>query len=173
MTKQIYSGKVLDLNIEKALMPDGREVDLEIIAHPGGACVLPLHDNGNVTLIRQFRHAVGGTIWEVPAGRIDDGEDPVETAVRELREETGLKCGKIAKLGEFIPTPGFCQEVVHLYIAQDLTDCDQELEEDEYLEVVVLPFTEALKKALNGEITDGKTVVSLFLAREKIGIGIS
>jgi len=168
MKKNIYKGRILDLNIEKAVMPDGREVELEIIAHPGGACILPVHENGDVTLIRQFRHAVGGTIWEVPAGRIDDGENPAEAAIRELREETGLDSKKIEKLGEFLPTPGFCSEVVHLYIAQNLKECAQQLEEDEYIEVVRLPFEEAMKKVMKGEITDGKTVVSLFLAREKV-----
>ncbi len=168
MKEKVYKGKILDLNIERAIMPDGREVELEIIAHPGGACILPVHENGDVTLIRQFRHAVGGTIWEVPAGRIDDGESPVETALRELKEETGLYSEKIEKLGEFLPTPGFCSEVVHLYIARNLIECGQQLEEDEYLEVVRLPFGDALEKVMKGEITDGKTVVSLFLAREKV-----
>ena len=166
--KEIYRGRVLDLNLEKVAMPDGKEVELEIIGHPGGACILPVHENGDVTLIRQFRHAVGGTIWEVPAGRIDDGEGPEECAARELREETGFTASGIEKLGEFIPTPGFCSEVVHLFIANGLKSCPQELEEDEYLEVVRLPFADAIEKIMTGEITDGKTVVSLFLAREKI-----
>ena len=165
---KIYSGKVIDLNLEKVLLPDGKEVELEIIRHPGGACALPFHENGDVTLIKQFRHAVGGIVWEVPAGRIDDGEKPLIAASRELREETGLKAANLEKLGEFIPTPGFCSEVVHLYLASDLEQTEQALEDDEYLEVVRLPFHEAMKKVKSGEITDGKTVVSLFLAEQKI-----
>ncbi|MDH3975781.1 MAG: NUDIX hydrolase [Deltaproteobacteria bacterium] len=165
---KLYRGRVIDLNLEKVPLPDGREVDLEIIRHPGGACALPLHDNGDVTLVRQFRHAVGGLVWEVPAGRIDDGEDPQLAAERELKEETGIAAGRLEKLGEFIPTPGFCSEIVHLYLARDLKDCEQALEDDEYLEVVRLPFDEAMKMVESGEITDGKTSVSLFLAAGRI-----
>lgn len=164
---KIYEGRVIDLNLEKVPLPDGKEVELEIIRHPGGACALPLHDNGDVTLIRQYRHAVGGMLWEVPAGRIDDGEDPLASAGRELKEETGLRAGRLEKLGEFIPTPGFCSEIVHLYLACDLEACEQELEEDEYIEVVRLPLDEAMEKVKRGEITDGKTVVSLFLAADR------
>lgn len=167
-TVKLYKGRVIDLNLEKVPLPDGREVELEIIRHPGGACALPFHSNGDVTLVKQFRHAVGGMVWEVPAGRIDDGEDPLESAGRELMEETGLRAKKMEKLGEFIPTPGFCSEIVHLYLARDLETCKQALEEDEYLEVVRLPFREAMDKVKRGEITDGKTVVSLFLAAHKI-----
>ena len=168
-TKKIYEGRIIDLNIETALMPDGRRVDLEIIKHPGGACALPFHDNGDVTLVRQFRHAAGGVIWEVPAGRIDDEEGAQICAIRELREEVGLVAGKVEKLGEYISTPGFCTEVVHVYLAESLTGCKQELEDDEYIEVVRLSFDEALDKVDSGEITDGKTVLALLLAARRIG----
>jgi ADP-ribose pyrophosphatase len=167
--KKIYAGRIIDVNIETALMPDGREVDLEIIQHPGGACALPLHDNGDVTLVRQFRHAAGGVIWEVPAGRIDNEEGPEVCAIRELREEVGLIAGKVEKLGEYISTPGFCTEVVHIYLAESLTGCRQELEDDEYLEVHRLPFDEALGKVDSGEISDGKTVVALLMAARRMG----
>ena len=166
--RKIYEGRIIDVNIETALMPDGREVDLEIIKHPGGACVLPLHDNGDVTLVRQFRHAAGGVIWEVPAGRIDDEERAEVCAIRELKEEVGLIAGKVEKLGEYISTPGFCTEVVHIYLASSLTVCEQELEDDEFIEVVRLPFDEALGKVDSGEISDGKTVVALLMAARKI-----
>jgi len=167
-TVKVYNGRVIDLNLEKVSLPDGREVELEIIRHPGGACALPLHENGDVTLVRQFRHAVGGMVWEVPAGRIDDGEDPLTSAERELREETGLRAGNLEKLGEFVPTPGYCSEIVYLYLASDLTTCEQALEDDEYLEVVRLPFEEAMEKVNSGEIRDGKTIISLFLAEKKL-----
>ena len=165
--KKIYEGRIVDVNIERALMPDGREVDLEIIRHPGGACALPLHDNGDVTLVRQFRHAAGGVIWEVPAGKIDDEEDPEVCAVRELREEVGLVAGKLEKLTEYISTPGFCTEVVHIYLAESLTECSQDLEDDEYLDVMRIPFEEAMNKVDSGEISDGKTVVSLLMAARR------
>lgn len=165
MIRQIYRGRVIDLNIEEVELPDGRDVTLEIIRHPGGACVLPLHDNGDVTLIRQFRHAAGGIIWEVPAGRINDGEDPETCARRELKEEAGLAAGKIFKIGEFYTTPAFCTELLHIYLASQLHPCDQELEDDEFLEVIRIPFQEALNKALQGEIKDGKTMVAILLTR--------
>lgn len=166
--KKIYEGRIIDVNIETALMPDGRMVDLEIIRHPGGACALPIHDNGDVTLVRQFRHAAGGVIWEVPAGRIDDEEGSEVCAIRELREEVGLVAGKVEKLGEYISTPGFCTEVVHIYLAESLTGCRQELEDDEYLEVHRLPFDKALSKVDSGEISDGKTVVALLMAARRM-----
>ena len=165
---KIYEGRIIDLNIETAIMPDGRKVDLEIVRHPGGACALPLHDNGDVTLIRQFRHAADGVIWEVPAGRLEVGEGAKDCAIREMREEAGLLAGTVEKLGEFVSTPGFCSEIVHIYLAESLSYCEQALEDDEYLEVVRVPFDEALDKVDSGEIKDGKTVLALLLtARRK------
>lgn len=166
--QKIYDGKVLDVHLEKAIMPDGKEVDLEIIRHPGGAAAVPLFDNGDILLIRQFRHAARGVIWEIPAGRIDDGEDPRQCAERELQEEAGVAAGSIEKLGDFFSTPGFCTEVIHLYLAKELKPCKQNLEEDEYLEVHRLPFKDAIAKVYNGEIRDSKTMIALMLADRAI-----
>ncbi|MBE9504625.1 MAG: NUDIX hydrolase [Proteobacteria bacterium] len=166
--QKIYGGKVLDIHLEKATLPNGKEVDLEIIRHPGGAAALPFYDNGDVLMIRQFRHATGGIIWEIPAGRIDDGEDPQNCAYRELQEEGGVIAGTMEKLGEFFSTPGFCTEVIHLYLAKDLTVCRQELEADEYLQVERLPFSVALEKVYSGEIMDSKTMLALLLASKTI-----
>jgi len=165
-SEKVYKGKVIDVNLERALLPNGMEVDLEIIRHPGGASVLPLYDDGDVLLIRQFRHAAGGTIWEVPAGRIDDGEDPLSCAERELGEEAGVTAGSIKKLGEFFSTPGFCSEVIHLFLATDLVEGRQSLERDECIEVVRLPFQEAIAMVYSGEIIDSKTMLTLLLANK-------
>ena len=166
--QKIYDGKVLDIHLEKVTLPNGKEVDVEIIRHPGGAAALPLYDNGDILMIRQFRHAAGGIIWEVPAGRIDDGEDPQNCAYRELQEEAGVIAGRMEKLGEFFSTPGFCTEVIHLYLARDLTACCQELEADEYLQVEKMPFGKALEKVYSGEIVDSKTMLALLLASKVI-----
>jgi ADP-ribose pyrophosphatase len=169
--KSIYKGRVLDINIERIRLPNGNDVDLEIVRHPGGACALPLHDDGDVTLIRQYRQPAGEIIWEIPAGRIDAGEDPESCARRELEEEAGLTAGRMEKLSSFMTTPGFCSEVLHIYLAKDLIHCGQRLEHDESLEVVKLPIRDAMKMVLNGEINDGKTMIALLLAKERMLMG--
>ena len=166
--KKIYSGRVLDINMETAQLPDGREVDLEIIRHPGGSCILPLYDNGDVMLIRQFRHAAGGIIWEIPAGRLDEGDTPERCAERELREEGGVTAGRMEKIAEFFTTPGFCTEVLHIFLARDLKECGQDLEVDEYLETVRMPFGRALNMAHSGEIRDSKTMLAILMAKKLI-----
>lgn len=168
MVKSIFRGRVLDINLERITLPNGNDVDLEIIRHPGGACALPLHEDGDVSLIRQYRHPAGDVIWEIPAGRIDDGEDPETCARRELEEEAGFSVGRMEKLSSFLTTPGFCSELLHIYLASDLTSCGQRLEHDEYLEVIKLPFKSALDMVFSGEINDGKTMIALLLARERL-----
>jgi len=166
----IYKGKVLDISLETARLPDGKTVDLEIIRHPGGACVLPLYDNGDILMIRQYRHAAGGIIWEIPAGRIDDDEEALSCALRELEEEGGVRAGKMEKLGEFFSTPGFCTELLHIYLATNLRPCGQKLEADEYLEIVRLPFDKAVDMAYKGEIKDAKTVIAIMMAKKRISV---
>ncbi|MCC6544515.1 MAG: NUDIX hydrolase [Nitrospirae bacterium] len=167
MIKNIFDGRVLQLNLERALLPDGRSVDLEIIRHPGGACALPVHDDGNIILIRQYRHAAGGIIWELPAGRINDNEGPEFCARRELIEETGYEAGNMEKIGEFFSTPGFCTELLHIYLATQLAPCKHEPEDDEYIEIEKLPFATALQMVFSGEIKDSKTMIALLLAKDR------
>ena len=167
MIKNIFNGKVLQLNLERASLPDGRSVDLEIIRHPGGACALPLHDDGNIILIRQYRHAAGGIIWELPAGRINDNEEPESCARRELKEETGFEAANMEKIGEFFSTPGFCTELLHIYLATQLTPCKHNPEDDEYIEIEKLPFATALNMVFSGEIKDSKTMIALLLAKDR------
>jgi ADP-ribose pyrophosphatase len=168
MIKNIFNGRVLTLNLERAVLPNGKDADLEIIRHPGGACALPIHEDGSVTLIHQYRHATNGIIWEIPAGRINDGEGPESCARRELIEEAGLEAGKIEKIAEFFTTPGFCTELLHIYLATQLTPCDKNPEDDEYIEIVRIPFAKALEMVYNGEIKDGKTMIAILLAKESI-----
>lgn len=166
--KTIFKGRVLDISVERIKLPNGNDVDLEIVRHPGGACALPLHDDGDVSLIRQYRHPAQDILWEIPAGRLDIGEDPENCARRELEEEAGFIAGKMQKLSAFLTTPGFCSEVLHIYLATDLTPCEQRLDHDEHLEVVKLPFKEALSMVFSGDIIDGKTMIALLLAKDKI-----
>ena len=128
--RSIYRGHVVDLGIETATLPDGRTVELEVIRHPGASAVVPLHPDGSVTLVHQYRHASGGMHLEVPAGKLDGGEAPALCAERELAEEAGLAAGRWTSLGLIHTTPGFTDEIIHLYLARELTEVGQALEED-------------------------------------------
>ncbi len=159
----VFTGRIISLGLERHLFPDGRSGEFEIVRHPGGAAVLPLLADGRVVLIRQFRPAVGGMIWELPAGRLDAGEAPEDCVRRELREETGYEAGRVEKLGEMLTAVGFCDEVIHLYRARDLVVVPRALEPDEYIEVVPMPLDEAMAMVGRGEIRDGKTQLALLL----------
>lgn len=156
----------MDLGIETVHLPDGRTVDLEVIRHPGGAAAVAVDGQGRVCLIRQYRHAAGGWIWEVPAGKLDPGEEPFTTAERELVEEAGLTAGRWTDLGSIFSTPGFCDEVLYLYLARDLAEVPRQLDEHELIEVHWVPLADAVARALSGELRDAKTVVALLRARE-------
>lgn len=157
----LYCGRVVDLGLERAVRPDGRSFELEVVRHPGGAGVVALDETGRVCLIRQYRHAAGGWLWEVPAGKLDPGEDPLATAQRELAEEAGLEAARWRSLGRMLSTPGFCDEVIHLYLATGLTAIPTRHQEDELIEVHWRPFDEVHRAALAGELEDAKTVVAL------------
>lgn len=134
----------------------------QIVRHPGGVAVLPLHEDGTVTLIRQLRPAVDRFLLEIPAGRLHPGEDPSVCGLRELREETGLEAGSVAPLGVFHPSPGVFDEVIHLFLARALRPGPPDPEHYEQIEPVRIPLREALRRARSGEITDGKTIAALF-----------
>ncbi len=161
MTKNIYKGKVVTLNVETVTLPNGVTVDLETIRHPGAAAVVPMKDDGTVVLIRQFRHAAGGFIYEIPAGKLNPGEDPLACASRELEEEIGYRAGSFELLTSIFTAPGFADEVIHVYKATGLTSGRQQLDRDEVLEVVPLPLIEAVAMIADGRIRDAKTIVGL------------
>ena len=165
MSRQVvYDGRVVKLGLEDATLPDGRRVRLEIIRHQGAAAVLPLHEDGTVTLIQQYRHAAGGLIWEVPAGVIEPGEQPDVCAARELAEEARLRAAELRPLAVIHTTPGFTDERIYLYLATGLSETDGQLDADEYLHARRLPLSEALAMSADGRITDAKTLVTLLLA---------
>jgi len=160
-TKHIYSGKVVTLNIDTVTLPNGVTIDLEVVRHPGAAAVVPLKDNGTVVLIKQFRHAAGGFIYEIPAGKLHPDEDPKNCAARELEEEIGYQAGKLELLSSIFTAPGFTDEVIHIYKATELAKGRQNLDRDEVLEIVEVSLQEAIDMIRVGRIRDAKTMVGL------------
>lgn len=167
-TRQIYKGRIVDLRLEEITLPNQVTMTVEMVRHPGAAAIVPLDDDGQVTLIHQFRHAAGGFIWEIPAGKLDDGEQPSACAARELQEEVGLAAGELIHLGSILTAPGFCDERIHLYLARALTPVPQRLDHDEVLSVSRVPLTRALAMIHSGEIEDAKTIAGLFRASEYV-----
>lgn len=159
--KNIYKGKVVVLNVDRVTLPNGATVDLEVIRHPGAAAIVPMKDDGTVILIRQFRHAVGGFIYEIPAGKLHPGEDPHDCAARELEEEIGYRATSFELLTSIFTAPGFVDEVIHIYKGTGLTKGRQKLDHDEVLNVVELPIEKAIAQIQDGTIRDGKTIVGL------------
>ncbi|MCU1290457.1 MAG: ADP-ribose pyrophosphatase [Acidobacteria bacterium] len=164
----IYKGKIFDVSI--AEIRDGElEYKREIVAHKGSAVVIPVFADKTVALVRQYRHAAREFLLEIPAGTLNAGEDPQIGAERELEEEIGVKAKKMEKLSEFYVSPGFLTEKMHLYLATDLTETGQNLDEDEVLSVEKFTFAEAFEKIANKEIQDAKTIIGLILAGAKFG----
>lgn len=162
--RDIYRGRVVHLRMERVDLPGRASIELEIIRHPGASAVVPLDASGHVLLVRQYRHAAGGFIYEVPAGKLDAGEAPVACAVRELAEEAGVSAGRMDALGSILTTPGFTDEVIHLYLARDLSAARQQLEDDELLTVERLPWAQAIAMCEDGRVRDAKSLSALLLA---------
>jgi len=165
---RVFTGRVIEVNIERVELPNGTTATLEVIHHPGGAAVLALDAANRVCLLRQFRHAAGGWVWELPAGKIDNREPPFDTARRELEEEAGVAAGAWESLGDYLSSPGVFTEVVHLFLATQLTRLPPRPEEHEVLEVHWLPFGDVLAMARSGELRDGKSLVAVFRASARL-----
>ncbi len=157
----IYKGRVVTLNLETVTLPNGLSVELEVVRHPGAAAIVPLLNHDTVILIRQYRLAAGGYIYEIPAGKLHPGEDPAHCAMRELEEEIGYRAGRLDKIATFFTAPGFTDEVMHLYVARDLARGTQALDGDEVLEVVEMSLENAMAHILDGTIHDAKTIIGL------------
>jgi ADP-ribose pyrophosphatase len=166
--KVIYEGSVVNLGIETITLPTGDSMELEVVRHPGGAAVVAIDERHRVCLLHQYRHAAGGWLWELPAGKIDAPEAPAHTAKRELQEEAGLTADHWQSLGSFFSTPGFCDERIHLYLATSLHATADEPHPHEIIEVHWKPFSEALDMCKRNEIDDGKTLLGLMRAAEKL-----
>ncbi len=161
--RSLHRGRVGDFGLEDVVLPNGRAVTLEVLRHPGASAVLPLHDDGTITLLRQHRHAAGGTIWEVPAGKLEPDEDPAECAARELQEEAGL-VGTLEHVSSILPAPAYTDERIHLYVATGLRAVPMQLDADEVLHPVRMPLAEARARMARGEIVDAKTICAIALA---------
>ena len=160
-----FRGRVITVNVETVRLPNGRVDDLEIVHHPGGAAAVALDTDGRVCLLRQFRHAAGGFVWELPAGKLEPREPPLETARRELIEEAGVSGSEWFSLGMSLSSPGVFDEVIHLFLATGLKPAAAAPESNEVFEVHWLSLAEACDRVLRGEITDSKTAVGLLRVR--------
>lgn len=162
--KIIHQGRIVDLGIEQAELPNGKPITLEVVRHPGGAAVVAINSENQICLVHQYRHAAGGWLWELPAGKLEPDEPPLVTAQRELQEEAGVTANQWSRLGEVLTTPGFCDEVIHLYLAQDLNTATQALDHDECLEVHWLDRQRIQTWMKDGTIRDAKTLLGLYQA---------
>lgn len=159
--KTLYKGKIISLDIEQAILPNGIQLEMEIVRHPGGAAVVALNNQNQICLLRQYRYVCDGWIWELPAGKIDNAEAPLKTAQRELQEEAGITAEKWQSLGDMISSPGMFTEVVHCYLATGLTPCDTGHEAEELIEIHWLPLQEAHEWAISSKINDAKSVIGI------------
>lgn len=159
-SREVYCGRILRVREDTVRLPNGKTAEREVAEHPGGVGILAL-DGGDVLLVRQYRYAFSRVLTEIPAGKREPGEEPFVTAQRELREEIGATAGKWTELGALIASPGCYGEVLYLYMAQELTFGDTHPDEDEFLDVVRMPFDRAVELCMTGELTDAKTVVAL------------
>jgi len=167
-SRVVHRGRSIVVQVERVELPGGRSIELDVVRHPGAAAVVPFERDDVVLLIRQFRFAAGGTIWEVPAGKLD-GEAPAVCAARELEEEVGRRAGRLVPLASILTTPGFTDEVIHLFAAFDLAPVPQRLEHDELIEVVPTPFERALAMVWSGELRDAKSALALLHAAKLLG----
>ena len=165
---EIFRGRIFDVTVDTVREGD-KTYPREVVHHPGSAVIIPVFEDGSVALVRQYRHPAVRYLLEAPAGTLNRGERPEEGAARELEEELGLVAGKLEKLSEFFVSPGFCEEKMWVYLATEMTETKQQLEDDEILDVVRLPFAQALEMITDGEIEDAKTIIGLMLAAPRVG----
>ena len=163
-SEKIFSGRLINLYFDQVKLPNGETSTREWIDHPGAVCLIPILADGNLCLIRQFRYGPREEFIEIPAGKLDDGEDPADCAYRELEEETGFKANKLTFLTNIHPAIGFCNEKMWMYLAEDLEKTENRLDQDEFLELLPTPLNTALDWVLSGKITDVKTVIGILWA---------
>ena len=164
-SKTIFQGKIITVLLDQAQLPDGKPAEREVVLHPGGVGILPLDENGNVTLVQQYRYPFHQVLLELPAGKLDQGEDHRLAAARELSEETGLEAGELTYLGSILASPGFCDERLHMYLARNLRRAQSHPDEDEFLNVVTMPFETPCRQVMDGTIEDAKTVATTLKAK--------
>lgn len=169
-SEKIFDGRILHVRRDTVLLPDGGEAAREVVDHPGGVCVLALDEENRALLVSQFRYPYEKVLREVPAGKLEYGEDPARAAIRELEEETGAVAGEFRSLGELYPSPGYCGEVIRMYLARDLTFGETHLDKDEFLNLERIPFDRLVEQVLSGEIRDAKTIAVTLKGKLLLGL---
>ena len=167
-SKEIFKGRIIRVRLDTVALSDGRESLREVVEHPGGVTVIPVDSEGNVYCVRQYRYPYGEHVLETPAGKLEPGEDPLECAVRELGEETGFTAERYEYLGYLYPSPGYCREVIHIYLATGLVSGRMHLDEGEFLDVEKHSLEELTDMAMKNELTDAKTVAAVLKARLRL-----
>lgn len=160
-SKEIFKGKIINLRVDTVKLPNGKEATREVVEHPGAVAVVALNEKNELVMIHQFRAPINEVIIEIPAGKLEKGEDPLVCAKRELEEETGYQAASWKQMFTFYTTPGFSDEKMYLYMAKDLKSLEQSLDEDEFVELVYIPVKDALDMARNGKIKDAKTILGI------------
>ena len=157
-----FKGRIINLRVDEALLPNGATATREVVEHNGGICVVPITENGEDLMVEQYRYPYGEVILEIPAGKRDGNEEPLEGGKRELREETGAVAENYTFLGELYPTPGYCGEVIYMYLATGLSFGETDPDDDEFLNVKKIPLEKAVDMIMKGEIKDAKTLTAIF-----------
>lgn len=163
-SEEIFNGVAIHLFRDEILLPNGNKGVREVVRHPGAVCVIPVTEKGEIIFVNQFRYALNRVTLEVPAGKLEKGEDPTEAALRELSEETGITAERIESIGALHTSPALIDEIIYMYIATGLSQGEQHLDEDEFVNAVKIPFEKAIDMVMNGEITDAKTQLIILKA---------
>ncbi len=169
-TNTLFKGRIIEVRKDTVELENGKQSTRELVLHHGGVCIAAIDEEDRILLVRQFRYPYGKEILELPAGKMEPGEDPRECGIRELQEECGCVADQFEKLTELYPTPGYCSEIIHVYTAQGLHQTQQHLDPGEFLDVLRVPFDEALAMVQSGKIPDAKTqvgILSLYVKRSK------
>ena len=165
-SKEIFKGKIIGVQVDTVRLPDGKTAKREVVKHPGAVVILPLTDQREVVMVRQYRHATGEILLELPAGKRDGEEEPLTCARRELEEETGYRAKEMRVLTAFYTSPGFCDELIYLVMAKGLLKGEACPDDGEFIDVITLPLDKAVSMVLNGEIRDGKTGFGILACRD-------
>lgn len=160
-SKLIHSGDFLVLNKDTVLLPNGKTSTREFVTHPGAACVVAVDEDDNILMVKQYRYPVSKVMYEVPAGKLDSGEEPINCARRELEEETGYKANNFDLIGSLYPAPAYSNEIIYIYLATKLTKTNMSLDEDEFLVCEKIKISKVLEMIMNGQITDAKTQIAV------------